>query len=89
MIEVGIQRLELCADMTIDFANLSDRRVTSDTQNGEVFLAPPLAAGSHRLAPKLSQLTSSIWTSSTFSKKYSLFAIASSGLWHCFGSSSY
>ena len=58
--------------MTIDSAILSDRRVTSDTQNGEVFHAPRLAAGSLRLAPTLSPLTSSIWTSPTFSKKYSI-----------------
>jgi hypothetical protein len=31
--------------MIIDFAIWSGRRVTSDTQLGEVFLAPPLAAG--------------------------------------------
>ncbi len=82
------KRLELCADMIIASAILFDQQVTSGTRNGEVFLAPPLEAGSHRLAPRLSLLTSSIWTSSTFSKKYSLFAIASSGSWHCFGSSS-
>jgi len=72
--------------MIIGSANLSDRQVTSDTQNGEVFLAPQLAAGSHPLAPKLSRLKSSKWTSSSFSKKYSLLEIASSGSWHCFGS---
>ena len=72
--------------MIIDSASLSDRRVTSDTQNGEVFLAPPLEAGSHRLAPRLSLLTSSIWTYSTFSKKFSFSEIASNGLWHCFDS---
>ena len=86
MIEACLQRIELCVDMTIGSAILSGRRVTSDTQNGEVFLAPPLEAGSHRLAPRLSLLTSSIWTSSTFNKKYSLFVIAWSGSWHCFGS---
>jgi hypothetical protein len=31
--------------MIIDFAILSNRRVTSGTQLGEVFLAPPLAVG--------------------------------------------
>ncbi len=74
--------------MTIGSAILFDQQVTLDTQNGEVFLAPPLEAGSHRLAPRLSLLTSSICMSTTFSKKYSLFAIASSGSWHCCGSSS-
>lgn len=86
MIEARLQRLELCADTIIASAILSDQQVTSGMQNDEVFLGPPLAAGSHRLAPRLSLLTSSIWTPSTFSKKFSLFAIESIGSWHDSGS---
>ena len=44
MIESWLPRLEICAAMTIAFAILSHRRVTSDTQFGEVFLVPPLVA---------------------------------------------
>ena len=44
--------------MIIDFAILSDRRVTSDTRRDEVFLAPPHAAGWPRLAPMWSRSTS-------------------------------
>ena len=72
--------------MIIASAILSDQQVTSGMQNDEVFLAPPREAGSHRLTLRLSLLTSSISTYSTFNKKYSLFAIVSKGLLHCFGS---
>ncbi len=88
MIEAWLQRLEFCEGTTIDSAILSDQQETSGTRNGEVYLAPPLAAGSRRLAPRLSLPTSSIWMSTTFIERYSLFAIASSGSWHYFGSSS-
>jgi len=86
MIESWLLRLDSCADTIIASAILSDRRVTSDTQLGEVFLAPRLAAGSPRLAPTLSPLTSSKRTSSDFRRKSSIFGSASNGSLCCFGS---
>ena len=44
--------LEFCAGMITVSAISSDRRETSDTRPNEVFLAPPLAAGSPRFAPR-------------------------------------
>ena len=61
--------LEFCAATIMAFAVSSDRRETSDTRLGEVFLALPLADGSRQLTPRLSLLTLSIWTPSSYSRK--------------------